>query len=75
MINFEEKIKTTIEEIRPMLQGDGGDITLVKIEGKDIIVKLEGACHGCPMVKITLKNGIENLLRERVDKEITVIQE
>ena len=50
--------------VRPALQGDGGDITLVKIENNDIYVRLVGACNTCPSAIMTMKLGVEALLRE-----------
>jgi len=61
-----EKIQTVLNKIRPMLQKDGGDVELVGIEGKTVKVKLQGACAGCPMSQMTLKNGIEKLLKEEI---------
>ncbi len=75
MDNFEDKVKKTLDEIRPALQEDGGDLSLVEIKGKEVKVELQGACHGCPMARMTLKDGVENLLREKVNKEITVISD
>ena len=50
--------------VRPALQGDGGDITLIKIENNDIYVRLVGACNTCPSSIMTMKMGVEALLRE-----------
>ena len=61
-----EKIQTVLNKIRPMLQQDGGDVELVGIEGKTVKVKLQGACAGCPMSQMTLKNGIEKLLKKEI---------
>ena len=69
---MEEKIKEAIETIRPMLQGDGGDIELVEIEGTVVKVRLQGACSGCPHAAMTLKQGVETRLREAVP-EITEV--
>ena len=62
------------EEIRPSLKKDGGDIELVDIEGVNVIVALRGACVGCPSSQLTLKNLVEQRLREAVDPAITVSQ-
>lgn len=62
------------EEIRPSLKKDGGDIELVDIEGANVIVALRGACVGCPSSQLTLKNLVEQRLREAVDPAITVSQ-
>lgn len=70
----ENNVKKAIDKIRPAIQEDGGDIELIKVEGKKVFVKLQGACIGCPMATITLKQGIETMLREEVDSSITVEQ-
>lgn len=58
----ETKIKNLIEKIRPYLINDGGDLEFIKYENNIVYVKLKGACEGCPMMDITLKDGIEQLL-------------
>ena len=55
-----------------MLQADGGDMELVNIEGKTVYLRLQGACGHCPHATITLKSGIERILRETVDSDIVV---
>lgn len=72
MNSFKKKVEKALEQIRPSLQQDGGDLELVEIKEKEVEVKLQGACHGCPMAKLTLKDGVENYLREKVDGEIVV---
>ena len=69
---MDEQIKAKLEEIRGMLQADGGDLELVKIEGKVVHLRLRGACGGCPHAQMTIKGGIERMLRESLDPEITV---
>lgn len=64
--NIEEKIKNTIERIRPFLINDGGDIEFIKYEDKIVYIKLKGACEGCPMMDVTIKDGIEQLLASEV---------
>ncbi len=61
-----EKVQAALNKIRPVLQKDGGDVELVGIEGKIVKVKLQGACAGCPMSQMTLKNGIEKLLKKEI---------
>ena len=68
---MEEKIKAKLEEMRGGLQADGGDLELVKIEGKVVYLKLVGHCGRCPFAMMTLKQGIETALQE-IDPEITV---
>ena len=70
---MEEKVRAALEAIRPMLQADGGDVELVAVkEGGIVEVKLTGACGGCPMAQMTLKNGIERIVKEKVP-EITEV--
>jgi Fe-S cluster biogenesis protein NfuA len=65
---MKEKVQEVINKIRPSLQADGGDVELVSIEEATGIVKvrLKGACAGCPMSQMTLKNGIERLMKKEV---------
>lgn len=67
----EELIKAMLEELRKMLQADGGDLELVAIEGKTVKLRLTGHCGSCPFAMLTLKNGIEQKLQE-LDPEIVV---
>ena len=62
----ETKIKAALEEVRPMLQADGGDVEYVGVEGNVVQVKLQGHCAGCPMAQMTLQRGIEARLKEAV---------
>jgi Fe-S cluster biogenesis protein NfuA len=71
---MEEQIKAKLEEIRPMLQADGGDLEVVTIEGTDVTLRLKGACGGCPHATMTIKQGIQRILREQVDENIVVEQ-
>jgi len=62
-----EKVAAVLDKIRPSLQADGGDVVLVDVTDDGIVkVKLTGACSGCPMSTITLKNGIERLLKQEI---------
>jgi Fe-S cluster biogenesis protein NfuA len=61
-----EKIKAAIEKIRPSLQMDGGDIELVNVEDNIVKVRLKGACGSCPMSTMTLKMGVERIIKEMV---------
>jgi Fe-S cluster biogenesis protein NfuA len=64
---FEEKVKDTIESLRGALQSHGGDVELVSIdEDNTVNVRLQGACQGCPGAAMTMKMGIERILKERV---------
>ena len=68
------KVKEMLEEIRPQLQADGGDIELVSIEEDDTVkVKLQGACAGCPGAAMTLQFGVERVLKEAVPSVKAVV--
>lgn len=69
---MDEQIKAKLEELRKMLQADGGDAELVEIAGKNVKLRLRGACGCCPHATMTLKQGIERVLRETIDSEIVV---
>ena len=71
---MEEKIKSRLEELRGMLQADGGDLELVGITGSDVKLRLKGACGSCPHATMTIKQGIERILRQEIDSTITVEQ-
>ena len=66
------KITKRLEELRAVLQADGGDLEIVAIEGKTVKLKLRGACGGCPHAAMTIKGGLERILREEIDPEITI---
>ncbi len=72
MTTLNESIKAKLESLRGMLQADGGDLELIDIEGKTVHLRLRGACGCCPHAMMTLKGGIERVLREEIDPEITV---
>ncbi|OGP11662.1 MAG: hypothetical protein A2055_00280 [Deltaproteobacteria bacterium GWA2_47_9] len=63
---MEEQIKEALNEIRPALQADGGDIDYLGMEDGYVKVRLRGACSGCPSSTITLQMGVERAIRERV---------
>ena len=64
---FEAKVQKVIEVIRPMLQNHGGDIELVDSDGSSKVkVRLQGACRGCPGAQMTLRMGVERLLKEHM---------
>ncbi len=71
MLN-EDDVKKAIENIRPALQNDGGDIEFVEINGNIVFVRLTGACAGCAMSAMTLKHGVERYLRSTVNENIEV---
>ena len=64
--NLEADVKNVLEQIRPKLQADGGDVEFVSLDGKVVNVRLTGACGGCPMATMTLKQGIEKIMKEAV---------
>ncbi|MEJ2690241.1 MAG: NifU family protein [Deltaproteobacteria bacterium] len=62
-----EKVQSALDKIRPTLQKDGGDVVLIDVSDDGVVtVQLTGACKGCPMSQMTLKNGIEKFLRAEV---------
>jgi Fe-S cluster biogenesis protein NfuA len=64
---MKEAVTAAIQEVRPSLQADGGDIELVDVTEDGVVsVQLRGACNGCPMAKMTLKQGVERYLKEQV---------
>ncbi|MBT3192910.1 MAG: NifU family protein [Verrucomicrobia bacterium] len=71
---MEESIRAKLEEMRGFLQADGGDMDVVEIDGTNVKLRLKGACGTCPHATMTIKQGIERLLREQVDENILVEQ-
>ncbi len=64
---MKEKVSEALNQIRPSLQADGGDVELVEVQDDGIVkVRLKGACAGCPMSQMTLKNGIERYLKQSI---------
>lgn len=64
---MKERVKEEVEKIRPYLQRDGGDVELVEVTEDNVVkVRLQGACKGCPGAQMTLKNGIERILKEQI---------
>ena len=72
---MEKQILALIQKIRPALQADGGDVEFVSFDEKTGIVKvkLQGACAGCPMATMTIKNGIEAYLKESIP-QVTAVE-
>ncbi|MBT8358324.1 MAG: NifU family protein [Desulfobacterales bacterium] len=70
---MKEKVQQALNKIRPMLQADGGDVEFVDVEDGVVKVRLQGACAGCPMSQMTLKNGIEKLLKEEIPEVKSVV--
>ena len=69
---LEERVRAALELVRPAIQMDGGDIQLEHIEDGTVTVQLFGTCDGCPMSPVTLRQGVERILREHVP-EITKV--
>jgi len=67
-------VQKALEEIRPFLNSDGGDIKLISIEdGKHVIVRLEGACTSCSVNQMTLKAGVETTIKKYAPQIETVV--
>ncbi len=71
----QEQVEEVLNKIRPMLQRDGGDVELVDVNDGSVKVKLTGACGGCPMSTMTLKMGIERILKQEIPevKEVVAV--
>ena len=67
-----EKVEKALKEIRPHLQADGGDVELVDVENGIVKVRLTGACAGCPMSQMTLKQGIESYIKKAIPEIVSV---
>ncbi|HHV93198.1 MAG TPA: NifU family protein [Firmicutes bacterium] len=72
---MQEQVQQVLDQIRPHLQADGGDVQLVSVEDGVVKVRLQGACAGCPMSIMTLKNGIERILKQQIPevKEVRAV--
>jgi Fe-S cluster biogenesis protein NfuA len=70
-----DKVKEVLDKVRPYLVRDGGNVELVAVEDGTVKVKLVGACAGCPMSRMTLKNGIERILKQEIPevKEVVAV--
>ncbi len=74
---MEEDVKNIINELRPFLMNDGGNINFVKLEDNIVYISLQGTCLYCSMQDITIKDGIERIIKERIPeiKEVKVMNE
>ena len=64
---LKKKVENALDKVRPSLQADGGDVELIDVDDKGVVtIKLKGACAGCPMSTMTLKMGIEKVLKQNV---------
>ena len=70
---LKEAVANVIEEIRPMLQMDGGDVTLIDVKKPIVFVQLQGGCVGCASAGATLKYGIEKALKEKIHPDLVVM--
>lgn len=71
---MEEKVRAMLNDVRPSLQADGGDVEFVDVTDDGIVkVRLKGACGTCPMAQITLKMGIEKYLKEKISGIVEVV--
>ena len=71
---LEDQVIAALENVRPSLQADGGDVEFVSLDKDGVVsVRLTGACGDCPMSQMTLKMGIENYLRKEVPEVLSVI--
>ena len=64
--SIEKRVQAALAEIKPQIQADGGDIDLVAVENNNVKVRLRGACAGCPMSALTLKQGVERIIKSKV---------
>jgi Fe-S cluster biogenesis protein NfuA len=71
-MEMEKQIREVCEALRAQLQADGGDMEVVAVLGSQVQVRLQGACGCCPHATMTLKNGIERILRQKVSEDIVV---
>jgi len=67
-----EKVERALDELKPQLQADGGDIELLGVENGVVKVRLKGACVGCPMSSMTLKMGVEQHLKKKIPEVVRV---
>ena len=73
-MSFEEQVKTALEDVRPSLQADGGDVVFVSATDDGVVsVKLIGACGNCPSAQMTLKMGIEAYLKREIPQVTSVV--
>ncbi len=70
---MKEKVEAALDMIRPSLQADGGDVELVGVDNGTVQVRLTGACGGCPMAAMTLKEGVERVIKQQVPDIVEVV--
>jgi Fe-S cluster biogenesis protein NfuA len=74
--SIEKRVESALAEIKPQIQADGGDIDLVAIENGIVKVRLRGSCAGCPMATLTLKQGVERVIKSKIPeiKSVEAVQ-
>jgi len=71
---MKEKVESALNKIRPFLQADGGDVELIEVSSDGVVkVRLTGACQGCPLSQMTLKTGIEKVIKQEVPEVKEVV--
>jgi len=70
--DMRERVQAVLDTIRPNLQADGGDVELIDVVDGTVQVRLQGACHGCPMAAMTLQMGIERILKQQIPEVVGV---
>ncbi|NIM03516.1 NifU family protein [bacterium] len=64
---MKEKVEAALNKIRPLLQADGGDVELIEVTSDGVVkVRLTGACRGCPLSEMTLKAGVEKIIKQEI---------
>ena len=72
-MTLREKVENALQKVKPSLQADGGDVQLVDVDDDGVVkVRLTGSCKGCPMSQMTLKSGIEKILKQNIPEVKTV---
>ena len=71
---MKEKVEAALQKVRPMLQADGGDVEFIDYNDGVVTVRMQGACGSCPMSIMTLKQGIEARMKERIPEVVSVEQ-
>ncbi len=70
---MQDKVEEVLNKVRPVLERDGGNVELVGVDNGTVKVKLVGACAGCPLSQLTLKNGIERILKQEIPEVKEVV--
>jgi len=70
---MQDKVEEVLDKVRPVLERDGGNVELVGVDGGTVKVRLVGACAGCPLSQLTLKNGIERILKQEIPEVKEVV--